>query len=164
MEFAFLGDRIPKLTIQFLLELGEIIARTLLNLKMNLRTQHLLEESQKMTEELQSNEVQLQENAEEMKSAQSKLGNCQHSAGRERSRRPRMRRTDFICLLEHASEIISIYDDEFNLTYISPSVINIFGYSVEEMMAGKDMERIGRDDANQLRKTLERLRETPDRY
>ena len=45
LEFAFLKERIPKLTIQFLLELGEIIARTLLNLKMNLRTQQLLEES-----------------------------------------------------------------------------------------------------------------------
>ena len=68
-----MGDRIPKLTIQFLLELGEIIARTLLNLKMNLRTRHLLEESRTMTEELQSNEEQLQENAREMKSSQSKL-------------------------------------------------------------------------------------------
>ena len=64
-------------------------------------------------------------------------------------------------MLEYASEIISIYDTVFNLTYISPSVINIFGYSVEEMMAGKDMERIGRDDANQLRKILDRLRENP---
>ena len=63
-------------------------------------------------------------------------------------------------MLEHASEIISIYDDQYgNLTYISPSVINIFGYSVEEMMAGKDMERIGRDDANRLRKIFDHLQE-----
>ena len=34
-----------------------------------------------------------------------------------------------------------------NLTYMSPSVIKILGYSVEEMIAGKDMERMGRDDA-----------------
>ncbi len=52
LEFAFLAERIPKLTIQFLLELGEIIARTLKNLKMNLRTQHLLAESRTMTDEL----------------------------------------------------------------------------------------------------------------
>jgi PAS domain S-box-containing protein len=65
-------------------------------------------------------------------------------------------------LLQYASEIISIYDKEFSLTYISPSVINIFGYTVEEMMAGKDMERIGREDANRLRKTLENLREAPN--
>ncbi|MCK5066147.1 MAG: GAF domain-containing protein, partial [Bacteroidales bacterium] len=69
IEFAFLKERIPKLTIQFLLELGEIIARTLLNLKMNLRTQKWLEESRSMTEELQKNEEQLQENAREMTTA-----------------------------------------------------------------------------------------------
>ena len=161
VEFAFLGERIPKLTIQFLLELGEIFARTLKNLKMNLRTQGLLEESRKMTEELQKNELQLQENAREMKSAQQELesANIQLEGKIEEAQHA----TDRIhLLLEHASEIISIYDSEFNLTFISPSVINIFGYSVEEMMAGKDMERIGRDDTNKLRKTLDRLRERPD--
>ncbi len=161
LEFAFIGDRIPKLTIQFLLELGEIIARTLLNLKMNLRTQQLLEESRTMTEELQNNELQLQENAREMKSTQSNLetANIQLEGKIQEAQNAQNR---IHLLLEYASEIISIYDNEFNLTYISPSVINIFGYTVEEMMAGKDMERIGRDDANQLRKTLDRLREKPD--
>lgn len=162
VEIAFLAERIPKLTIQFLLELGEIIARTLMNLRMNLRTQRLLEESRRMTEELQSNEIQLQENAKEMKSAQSdlKTANIQLEGKIEEAQNAQNR---IHLLLEHASEIISIYDNEFNLTYISPSVINIFGYSVEEMMSGKDMERIGRDEANQLRKILERLRDTPER-
>ncbi len=161
VEFAFLTERIPKLTIQFLLELGEIIARTLKNLKMNLRTQHLLNASRKMTDELQKNELQLQENAQEMKSAQEKLESAnlqlegkimeaQHATDRIR------------LLLEHASEIISIYDESFILMYISPSVINIYGYSVEEMMAGKDMERIGKNDAARLMKTMEGLRDRPD--
>jgi PAS domain S-box-containing protein len=162
VEFAFLEGRIPKLTIQFLLELGEIIARTFKNLKMNLRTQLLLEESRKMTGELKKNEQLLQENALQMESAQEelkkaniqlegKMTEVQHATNR------------IHLLLEHASEIISIYDDTYRLTWISPSVINIFGYSVEEMMAGKDMERIGRDDANRLRKTMDSLRDDPDR-
>ncbi|MCK4748306.1 MAG: PAS domain S-box protein, partial [Bacteroidales bacterium] len=160
-EFAFLGERIPKMTIQFLLELGEIIARTLLNLKMNLLTQTLLEESRSMTEELQQNELQLQDNAGEMKSAQEKLesANIQLEGKIEEAENAQNR---IHLLLEYASEIISIYDNKFNLTYISPSVINIFGYTVEEMMAGKDMERIGRDDATRLRQTLEKLRKDPD--
>ena len=45
VEFAFLEDRIPKLTIQFLLELGEIIARTYKNLKMNYQPQALEQKS-----------------------------------------------------------------------------------------------------------------------
>jgi PAS domain S-box-containing protein len=162
VEFAFLGERIPKLTIQFLLELGEIIARTLKNLKMNLRTQQLLEESRKMTDELRKNEIQLQENALEMKSAQEKLESANIQL--ENKILEAQYATDRIhLLLEHASEVISIYNEDYNLTYISPSVINIFGYSVEEMMAGKDMERIGKDDAGRLRKIMDELRDRPDR-
>ena len=159
-EFAFLNERVPKLTIQFLLELGEIIARTLKNLKMNLRTEYLLGESRKMTDELRSNEIQLQENASEMKLAQEKLETVNiQLEGKIREAQHATARIHL--LLEYASEIISIYDENFNLTYISPSVINIFGYSVEEMMGGKDMERIGRDGAVKLRKTLDKLKENP---
>jgi PAS domain S-box-containing protein len=161
VEFAFLGERIPKLTIQFLLELGEIIARTLKNLNTNLRTQRLLKESRKMTDELRSNEIQLQENALEMKSAQENLesANIKLEGKIEEARNA----TDRMhLLLEHASEIISIYNSNYNLTYVSPSVINILGYSVDEMMAGKDMERMGRDEANRLRKTMDQLKDRPD--
>ena len=160
VEFAFLADRIPKLTIQFLLELGEIIARTLKNLKMNLRTQHLLAESTKMTDELRSNEIQLQENTGEMKEAKEKLEtvNIQLEGKIQEAQHATAR---IHLLLEYASEIISIYDNNLNLTYISPSVINIFGYSVEEMIGGKDMERIGRDGAVKLRQTLDKLRDNP---
>ena len=162
VEFAFLSDRIPKLTIQFLLELGEIIARTLKNLKMNLRTRYLLEESRKMTGELRKNEIQLQENAIQMKSDQEKLESANIQL--EGKILEAQNATDRIhLLLEYASEIISIYNDQYHLTYISPSVIHIFGYTVEEMMAGKDMERIGRDETNRLRKTLDKLRDDPDR-
>ena len=160
LEFAFLKERIPKLTIQFLLELGEIIARTILNLKMNLRTQKWLEESQIMTEELQKNEAQLQMTAKEMASAQNNLerANIQLEGKINEARHANNR---LHLMLEHASEIISIYDRDATLTYISPSVINIFGYSVEEMMAGKDLERIGKDDATRLRRIFDHLLENP---
>jgi len=160
LEFAFLKERIPKLTIQFLLELGETIARTILNLKMNLRTQTWLEESRTMTEELQKNEVQLQENAHEMTLAQKNLehANIQLEGKIAEASQANER---LHLMLEHASEIISIYNRDANLTYISPSVINIFGYSVEEMMAGKDLERISKDDVVRLRKIFDHLKENP---
>ena len=160
LEFAFLQERIPKLTIQFLLELGETIARTIQNLKMNLRTQKWLEESRTMTEELQKNEIQLQENAQEMAQAQLNLEQVNFllegkiDEASEANKRLHL-------MLEHASEIISIYDRNATLTYISPSVINIFGYSVKEMIAGKDLERMGKDDVIRLRQIFERLQENP---
>jgi len=160
LEFAFLKERIPKLTIQFLLELGEIIARTLLNLKMNIRTQTWLEESRTMTEELQKNELQLQENAKEMTLTQKNLEqvNIQLESKIDEASQANER---LHLMLEHASEIISIYNRDATLTYISPSVINILGYSAEEMMAGKDLERMAKDDVIRLRKIFDLLQENP---
>ncbi|MCK5170517.1 MAG: GAF domain-containing protein, partial [Bacteroidales bacterium] len=48
IEFASIEDKFPELTIEFLRELGEIIARTLYNLRMNQKTEKLLQESQQM--------------------------------------------------------------------------------------------------------------------
>ncbi len=160
VEFAFLQERVPKLTIQFLLELGEIIARTLMNLKMNLRTARLLEESRKMTDELRENELKLQENAREMESSQKELekANIQLERKIEEARNAQDR---LALMLEYASEIISIYDRDYRLSYISPSVNRILGYTPEEMMSGKDLERMGRDSASQLRRTLEQLKDNP---
>ncbi len=160
LEFAFLSDRIPKLTIQFLLELGEVIARTFLNLKMNLRTATLLEESRKMTDELRQNELALQENAREMEHSKKELEKANLQLERKiveaRHAQDRLE-----LMLEYAAEIISIYDSDYRLIYVSPSVNRIFGYTPEEMMSGKDLERMGRDNANQLRRTLEQLKEHP---
>ena len=161
VEFAFLKERIPKLTIQFVLELGEIIARTIMNLKMNLRTQRWLEESRSMTEELKKNELQLQQNAEDMKVTQSNLEKANIMLeGKITEARQANERLHL--MLEQASEIISIYDRNGILSYISPSVINIFGYSVEEMMAGKDLERMTKDDVTRLRKIFDQLQDNPE--
>jgi len=67
IEFASLEKEIPALTIKFLRELAEIIARTFFNLRVNKKTEKLLVESQQMTEELRENEERLRQNAEEMR-------------------------------------------------------------------------------------------------
>jgi len=109
-----------------------------------------------MTGELQKNELQLQENAKDMAIAQKSLeeANIQLEGKIAEASQANER---LHLMLEHASEIISIYNRDATLTYISPSVINIFGYSVEEMMAGKDLERMGKDDVIRLRKIFDHL-------
>lgn len=141
IEFASIKDEFPKLTIDFLKELGEIIARTLYNLRMNQTTEKLLQESQQMTEELKANEEQLRQNAEEMRATQEELEisnrNLETQINEVENAQKRLH-----SLLENASEVISIYDKELKLIYQSPSVTNILGYTPEEMMSGKDMDRL----------------------
>ncbi len=161
IEFASIHNEIPELTIRFLKELGEVIARTLFNLRINQRTEQLLQEAQKMTYELQENEEQLRQNAEEMRATQEELqkSNEQLEANIQKVEDAQKR---LYSLLENASEIIAIYNQNMELTYESPSVTKILGYTPEEMMGGKDMDRLTRRGESAMRDMFKELLEHPD--
>lgn len=160
IEFASLQDEIPELTITFMKELGEIIARTVFNLRINQKTERLLQESQQMTEELQENEEQLRQNAEEMRATQEELQKSyqQLEAKIEEVENAQKRLNS---LLENSSEIITIYDEHLNLTYQSPSVKKILGYSPEEMSHGKYFDRLTRKGEQEIRNMFRQLIENP---
>jgi PAS domain S-box-containing protein len=160
IEFASIHAEIPELTIRFLKELGEVIARTIFNLRVNQRTEQLLQEAQLMTRELQENEEQLRQNAEEMRATQEELqkSNEQLEANIQKVENAQKR---LHSLLENASEIISIYNKDFELVYISPSVSNILGYSPDEMMSGKDMDRLTRKGEQAMREMFKQIIDQP---
>ncbi len=160
IEFATLQKEIPELTIRLLVELAEIIARTVFNLKINQRTEMLLRESQKMTAELKENEEQLQQNAEEMRATQEELqkSNEQLETNIQKVENAQKR---LYSLLENASEIIAIYNENMQLTYESPSVIKILGYTPEEMMGGKDMDRLTRKGETAMRQMFKQILANP---
>jgi PAS domain S-box-containing protein len=161
MEFASLEDFIPNLTIRLLKELGEIIARTFFNLKINERTEKLLVESQQMTLELQENEEELRQNAEEMRATQEELKKSnEHLETQIREVENAQKRQ--YSLLENASEIIAIYDENMVMKYESPSVINILGFTSEEMMHGKDIDRLTRKGETSMRNMFKQLLANPD--
>ena len=160
IEFASIEDKFPELTIEFLRELGEIIARTLYNLRMNRKTEKLLQESQQMTVELKANEEQLRQNAEEMRATQEELEisnkNLETQIKEVENAQKRLH-----SLLENASEVISIYDHEIKLIYQSPSVTKILGYTPEEMMRGKDMDRLTAKGEAAMKEMFIQLKEDP---
>jgi len=162
IEFADIKEDIPELTINFLRELAEIIARTLYNLKMNQKTENLLQESQQMTQELKENEEELRQNAEEMRATQDELEKSNKKLETQikevENAQKRLK-----ALLENASEVISIYDKELKLKYQSPNVENILGYTQEEMMRGKDMERLTAKGEAALKDMFKQLQEEPNK-
>lgn len=161
LEFASLNEKFPKLVIQFLLELGETIARTIYNLKINQKTERLLEESRNLTQELRQNEQTLQENAEEMKATQEELRRSNEQL-ESKIREVEDAQGKLYWLLENASEIISIYSGDIQMSYVSPSVTRILGYTQEEMIHGKDFERLTREGAINLRKIITQAVENPE--
>ncbi len=150
MEFASIQPKIRKISIQFLLELGEIIGRSIYNLRMSRKTEELLEESRKMTKELQANEIALRENADLMKITQMKLENSNRQL-EQKVREAEKASGQLHWMLENSSELISIYSENLSLSYVSPSVTKILGYPEKEYKEGKDFERLTREGAAALR-------------
>jgi len=163
MEFASLDKDIDKISIQFLEELSDIIARTIFNLKVNSRTEKLLKDAQEMTNELQENEEELRQNAEEMRATQEELEKTNNSLETQ-IREVENAQKRLHSLLENASEIISIYDEDMKLKYISPSVNKIYGYSVTEILDGKDMDRLTAKGVKEFSDMFMSLIETPDEH
>ena len=135
IEFASLDREIPATTIKFLRELGEIIARTFFNLRVNSKTEKLLVEAQQMTEELRENEERLRQNAEEMQATQEELFETNNKL-KAKIQEVQNAQHRLNSLLENASEVISIFDRNLKQTYESPSVKTIFGYTPDEVIAG----------------------------
>jgi PAS domain S-box-containing protein len=160
MEFASIEDHIAPKTIDLLKELGEIVARTVFNLKINLRTEKLLQESQLMTLELQENEEELRQNAEEMRATQEELKKSNEHLETQIQEVENAQKRQY-SLLENASEIIAIYNDAMVMKYISPSVLKILGFTPEEMMNGKDIDRLTRKGETSMRNMFKQLLTEP---
>lgn len=162
IEFASLKSEIPQITIKFLKELGEIIARTVNNLKVNQRTEKLLKEAQQMTEELRENEEELRQNAEEMRATHEELEKSNEKLAAQILEVEKAQKRLY-SLLENAAEVIAIYDENLILKYISPSVTKIYGYTPEEIMKGKDMDRLTRKGEAEMREMFRKILENPDK-
>jgi PAS domain S-box-containing protein len=160
IEFAFLLEELPELTLHFAKELADIIARTVFNLRVNKKTERLLEESREMTGELKENEEQLRQSAEEMRATQEELQRSNEKLAMQINEVENAQKR-LHSLLHNASEVISIYDESVRLTYISPSVTSILGFTPEEMMNGKDLDRLTRKGEAEMRNMFKLILENP---
>ncbi len=158
-EFASVKEFKPH-EIAFVKEIAEIVARTFYNLKITEKTERLLHESQEMTQELKENEEELRQNAEEMRLTQEELEKT-NTHLEEKVEEVNQSQKRLYSLLENASELITIYDAEKKLKYVSPSVHNILGYNEEEMFSGKDFDRINKKGQTIINKMFEDLLATP---
>ena len=146
--------------VKFVEEISVIIARTIFNIKVNERTRNLLEDSQKMSKELQIQQGELRQNAEEMAATQDELRNTNQ---RLEDQIEEVNRTQkrMQLLLENASEVITIYEEDENIRYISPSVENILGYSQQEMIGQKDLKNIHPEGVEHFHTMFKQLLDNP---
>jgi PAS domain S-box-containing protein len=67
-------------------------------------------------------------------------------------------------LLENASEIITIYDEDGTIKYVSPSVEPILGYTQSEMKGTHDIEKVHPEGQKAFKKLFKKLLEKPDEH
>lgn len=158
-EFASVKEFKPQ-EVDFVKNIAEIVARTIYNLKITEKTERLLRESQEMTQELKENEEELRQNAEEMRLTQEELEKT-NTHLEEKIQEVNQSQKRLYSLLENASELITIYDAQRQLKYVSPSVKNILGYSEEEMFSGKDFDRVNKKGQTIINQMFEDLLQTP---
>jgi PAS domain S-box-containing protein len=161
LEFAGFKKFDPS-QVKFVQELSLILARTIFNIKVNERTRRLLAESQAMSTELKEKQEVLRQNAEEMQATQEEL---QRSNQKLEEQIEEVNRTQkrMQLLLENASEVITIYEEDESIRYISPSVETILGYGQKELIGKSDIDKVHPDHRNTFSEIFTKMREHPDR-
>jgi PAS domain S-box-containing protein len=155
LEFAGF-EKFDSSQVKFVEEISLIIARTVFNIKVNERTRKLLAESQEMSQELQEQQEILRQNAEEMEATQEEL---KRTNQRLEDQIEEVNRTQkrMQLLLENASEVITIYEKDGAVRYISPSVEKILGFKQEDLIDTNDLDKVhpeSRDNVSELFKQL----------
>jgi PAS domain S-box-containing protein len=160
LEFAGFKKFDPS-QVKFVQELSLILARTIFNIKVNERTRRLLAESQELSTELKEKTEVLRQNAEEMQATQEELkrSNIMLEEQVEEVNRTQKRMQ---LLLENASEVITIYEENGTIRYISPSVETILGYSQREMQGGTDLDKVHANGRDVYKKMFVELKEKKD--
>ena len=161
LEFAGF-NRFSSMQVKYVEELSVILARTIFNIKVNERTRKLLEESQAMSNELQEKQEVLRQNAEEMQATQEELKRS-NVALEEQIEEVNNAQKRMQLLLENASEVITIYEEDKTIRYVSPSVEPILGYTINEMMGSTDMDKVHPDHKDTFNKMFTELMEHPEK-
>ena len=159
LEFAGFQKFSPR-DVKFVEEISLIIARTVFNIKVNEKTRRLLSESQKMSNELQEQQEVLRQNAEEMQATQEELQRTNQQLEEQINEVERTQKR-MASLLENASEVITIYEEDGHIRYISPSVERIFGYSQQDMIGHSDKEYIKSEGVAVFEEMFRQLLENP---
>ncbi len=151
IEIASLEPKFEDQVINLMKEVSNIVGQTVFNLRVNVRTEKLLQESRDMTYKLKRNEDELTKNAEQMKQTQIELEETNRKLAGQIDEVEKARKRLY-SLLENASEVISIYNQTGIITYESPSIKTILGYNPEDLI-GKDGFSVYDPETNKTLKT-----------
>jgi PAS domain S-box-containing protein len=107
--------------IEFVQRIAESIASTVSSVKINARTQSLLEESQGMTEQMRAQEEEMRQNMEELQATQEEM---------ERSQAE----TESTLNAIHSSLAVADYAGDGTINKVNSNFLTLFGYTQDEVL------------------------------
>lgn len=130
---------------QFMKEVSEIIARTIFNIKVNENTRKLLEESQRMSSELKVQQEELKQNAIKMEASQIQIQKTNEELENQINE-VNNAQLRIQALLQNASEVIIIYDNDGIIKYVSPSLEPLLGYEESDLVGKNDFHLVNKSE------------------
>lgn len=121
--------------IEFVQKIAESIASTISSVKINARTQRLLEESQQMTEQMRAQEEEMRQNMEELQATQEEMQRGQAE-------------TEGTMRAINESLAIVEFDPDGHLLKANHVFLDLMGYSMSEIQGEHHRMFVNKDDRN----------------
>jgi len=119
--------------IEFVQKIAESIASTISSVKINARTQRLLEESQEMTEQMRAQEEEMRQNMEELQATQEEMQRSQSES-------------ESTLNAVHSSLAVSDYNTDGTIAKVNSNFLELFGYTQDDVLGEHHRILVSKDD------------------
>jgi PAS domain S-box-containing protein len=120
---------------EFVQKIAESIASTISSVKINARTQNLLEESQEMTEQMRAQEEEMRQNMEELQATQEEMQRSQSE-------------TDSTLTAIHNSLAVAEYNTDGTLVKANSNFLDLYGFTQDDVIGEHHRVFATREDKN----------------
>ncbi|MFZ6011310.1 MAG: GAF domain-containing protein, partial [Bacteroidota bacterium] len=121
--------------VEFVQKIAESIASTISSVKINARTQRLLEESQEMTEQMRAQEEEMRQNMEELQATQEEMQRSQSE-------------TESTMVAIHGALAVAEYGMDGSVIKVNSIFLEIYGYSQDEVLGEHHRIFAAKEDKN----------------
>jgi PAS domain S-box-containing protein len=136
-----------KYEVEFVEKVGEIMASSISNAKINYRTRTLLEESQQRTEELRAQEEEMRQNMEELQATQEDLQR-KNEEFISMQNKLQMEQSMFLTLMDFITDRITYKDTESRIVRVNKAKAARMKMQPQELIGKSDYDFFSNDHAD----------------